>query len=241
MGPVIAMTVAFSVLSFILKIVWEHISFWAKGNTKYRIIDILSSYIYYGPDIGVDASLALDCPSADVLARRRKGQEYLASKLGPSPNKEDSVRGKALASKLVDCRFALAKVCMPLLRELEFPAKRNFACEVRNKAQKHGSMDAGIFEVMTEDGVAIPYVGSDAVHTLGIRSFHAPLQAEINRRMALQDDNKDSRLRFVPITENPELEKNADLILNLTGMDQVREYDRTGLFIHVIRSRLAFL
>ena len=216
MGVVFGITVAFMVLSLALKFIWERAEFWLKSNFKYKFLDFLSHYIYYGSDIGIDASLSLDSPTLEVLQRRRQGQEYLASKLGNASGKE-LARGKEMASKLVDCRFALAKVLIPLMRELEFPAKRNFICELHNKDSD------GIFEVVTQDGSAMPYVGNDAVHTLGIRSFHAPLQEEINRRMSLiNPENKDSLLRFAPIAMNVELEKNVDMMLQLTGMDQVR-------------------
>ena len=137
-------------------------------------------------------------------------------------------RGSKLASSLVDCRFALAKVCMPLLRELEFPnAGRNYVSEVRNI----GSDDNGMLMVTTENDVACPFVGNDAVHTLGVKSFYAPVQNEINRRMALDgNDNKNSMLRFSPISMNSELEKNVRLIKKLTRLDKVR-YSLSGKYI----------
>jgi len=215
MGAVLGITAVFIVISLVTKLLWERVEFWLKGNYKYKFLDFLSRYIYYGSDIGIDASLSLDSPSNEILHRRRQGQDYLASMLGNASDTE-LARGKEMASKLVDCRFALAKVLIPLMRELEFPAKRNFICELHNK---NGN---GIFQVITQDGSSLPYVGNDAVHTLGVRSFHAPLQEEINRRMSLIDpENKDSLLRFAPIAMNVELEKNVNMMLELTGMDQV--------------------
>jgi hypothetical protein len=163
----------------------------------------------------------LDSPNAVLLDRRKKGQAYLASKLNPVDGKENT-RGQMLSPKLVDCRFALAKVCMPLMRELEFPAKRNFVTEVRNRKQvKSDGYAKGMFEVDSATMSNLIFVGSDAVHTLGIDAFHAPIQEEINNRMSLVDGNKSSFLRFAPLALNPELEKNANMILGLTGMDQV--------------------
>lgn len=115
---------------------------------------------------------------------------------------------------------------MPLMRELEFPSQRNFITKIRNRGQEKGDsqMDSddysnGMLEVDVETEDNLIYVGNDAVHTLGIESFHAPVQEEINRRMALSNDN--SKLRFAPLSLNSELEKNVELILSLTGMDQV--------------------
>lgn len=124
--------------------------------------------------------------------------------------------------KLVDCRFRLAKVCMPLLRELEFPMTRNFIVEMRNKKQKkrHG-YEEGIFEVDSETASNLMYVGNDAVHTLGVKAFHEPVQEEINKQMSLVKE-KTSFLRFSPISLNYVLEKNVNMILEMTGMDQVR-------------------
>jgi glutamate-1-semialdehyde 2,1-aminomutase len=113
---------------------------------------------------------------------------------------------------------------MPLLRELEFPATRNFLRELRNRKQQGlaKGYEKGIFQVDSEAESNLVYVGNDAVHTLGIDAFHAPIQDEINRRMSLLNGENDSTLRFAPLSLNPELEKNADLILGLTGMDKVR-------------------
>ncbi len=192
-----------------------------------RIYDIVpANYIHYGEDIGVEASLALDSPTDEVLQRRKKGQEYLQSKLAAHEKRDDSQkRGVALAPKLVDCRFALAKVCMPLMRELEFPSNRNFLTKLKNRAQNEKNEESanGMFEVDSDQVDGLMYVGNDAVHTLGIEAFHAPVQEEINKRMSLLGNiaQNDSSLRFAPIAMNPAIEKNADLILGLTGMDQV--------------------
>lgn len=117
------------------------------------------------------------------------------------------------------------------MRELEFPSNRNFVAKLKHRRQnQNGTKDKdgtdacsnGIFEVDSDQMKGLMYVGNDAVHTLGIESFHAPIQEEINKRMSLLNDDKNgSNLRFAPITLNPEIEKNVDLILGLTGMDQV--------------------
>lgn len=196
----------------------------------------LANYIHYGENIGVEASLALDSPSEEVLQRRRKGQEYLQSKLAANENRDDSQkRGVSLAPKLVDCRFALAKVCMPLMRELEFPSNRNFLTSLKNREQSSGEKEElsnGMFEVSSDQVEDLMYVGNDAVHTLGIKAFHAPIQEEINKRMSLVGNGveNNSILRFAPIAMNPAMEQNADLILGLTGMDQVC----TGIFSLVV-------
>lgn len=237
MGPVATLVLAFMVLSLITKFTWEKIEFFLKSNIKYRIMDSLAAYIYYGDDIGVEASLKLDSPSSDIYQRRLVGQQYLASKLEATKPKDGvECHGKTLAASLVDCRFALAKVCMPLMRELEFSnAGRNFIAEVRNgsphndvngtfngSASAHDEGAAGILTVVTEDGVARPYVGNDAVHTLGVESFYAPIQKEVNRQMSLDDkENKESMMRYCPIAMNSALEKNVGLIKRLTGMDKV--------------------
>eukprot|EP00980_Cylindrotheca_fusiformis_P005104 scaffold1083_cov114-Cylindrotheca_fusiformis.AAC.8 len=219
-NPVLSLTLAFIAISLMWSHLVERIQFLTRSNLKYRILDFLASFIYYGADIGVTASLSLDNPSEDVLQRRLKGHEYLNSKLGGG--RKLNVRGQELSAKLVDCRFSLAKVLMPLLRELEFsPAKRNFVTEVIT--------DKGMHQVILDTGKEktgpLLYCGSDTVHTLGVKSFHAPIQKEINRRMVLTQG--DSALRFSPIAMNTELEKNAKMILNMTGMDQVR-YSLSG-------------
>ena len=215
MGPVVASVIAFALLSFLFKKISEKIEFYSRSNLKYRFIDALAGYIHYGDDIGIDESLTLDNPEKDVLERRKEGQEYLHLKLASQGNDE---KASSLASKLVDCRFALAKVLMPLLRELEFSnPSRKFINEVRNKTKD------GMLEVVTEDGSSLDYVGNDAVHTLGVQSFHVPLQKEINRQM----EGKTALLKFSPIAMTSELEKNVNLILSLTGMEQVR-YSLSG-------------
>ncbi len=232
--------------------------FFLHSNFKYHILDALASYIHYGKDIGIDAALQLDSPTQDVVKRRIEGQKYLASKLcddttsatastngassstsggggGDDKNRSKS-RGNLLASSLVDCRFVLAKVCMPLLRELEFPNdRRNFITGVFNNKYNGNEKDTagaagggGMLHVTTEDGVSRPYVGNDAVYTFGIDSFYAPIQEEVSRRMTLiKNDGKssgeESKLRFCPIAMNGELEKNVELVKRLTGMDKVRE------------------
>ena len=219
--PVLTVTLVFMAVSLAWSHLMERIDFARKSrsNLKYKFLDGLASFIHYGPDIGVRGSLSLDGASSEVVNRRLKGHEYLESKLGKG--EKPNTRGLDLQSKLVDCRFALAKVCMPLLRELEFaPPKRNFITEV--------TTSDGIHKVKVDTGDSnnryqnLVYCGSDAVHTLGVSQFHAPLQREINTRMELENgSNSESMLRFAPIAMNTELEKNANMILNLTGMDQV--------------------
>jgi hypothetical protein len=213
-NPVLSLTLAFMAVSLMWSHLLERINFVRKSNLKYQFLDLLASFIYYGPDIGVKASLSLDNPSTDVLERRLKGHEYLHSKLGGGDKL--NIRGQDLSSKLVDCRFALAKVLMPVLRELEFsPAKRNFVTEVTtDKGMHHVTVDTG-----DEKTEPLLYCGGDAVYTLGDKDFHAPIQKEITRRMELEKG--ESTLRFAPIALNTELEKNANMILNMTGMDQV--------------------
>jgi len=219
-NPVLSVTFAFMAVM----LVWSHFREWTDfvrySNLKYKVLDFLGSFIYYGPEIGVEATLKLDDPAPGVLEKRLKGQDYLASKLGNGATLNK--RGQDLQSKLVDCRFALAKVCMPLLRELEFsPAKRNFVTDVDTAKGIHMvTVDTG-----DEKTEPLLYCGSDAVHTLGCKEFHAPIQKEINKRMDLS--NKESNLRFAPVALNTELEKNANAILELTGFDQVR-YSLSG-------------
>ncbi len=114
------------------------------------------------------------------------------------------------------------------MRELEFTSNRNFVMKLYNRKKQENddkknivdNCSNGMFEVDTDQILNLMYVGNDAVHTLGIQSFHSPIQEEINKRMSLID-NEESNLRFAPIALNPEIEKNVDLILGLTGMDQV--------------------
>lgn len=228
MEPTTILIWAFIALSLAIKVVWEKIDLFLRSNFKYRVINYLATYIYYGNDSGVHATLQLDSPSTEILKRRIEGQRYLDSKLSCSggggadtAKSKSEFCGPKLASSLVDCRFALAKVCMPLLRELEFPnAGRNFVSAVSNNE----SDGTGMLMVTTEDGVTRELVGNDAVHTLGVKSFYAPIQKEINRRMELAGKDNDSMLRFSPISMNAELERNVSLLKNLTGMDKVRRW-----------------
>lgn len=227
MEPTTILIWTFIALSLTIKVVWEKVDLFLHSNFKYRIINTLASYIYYGEDIGVEAALQLDSPSAEILKRRVEGQRYLHSKLsggdGGGGRGDSELRGPKLASSLVDCRFALAKVCMPLLRELEFHnSGRNFVSKVTNN--NNGSGGGGMLVVTTEDGTKRELLGNDAVHTLSVKSFYVPVQREINRRMELLaggDDCQDSMLRFSPISMNTELERNVTLLKNLTGLDKV--------------------
>lgn len=249
MGPVATLVLAFIAISLLVKFAREKVEFFLHSNFKYHILDALASYIHYGKDIGIDAALQLDSPTPEVLKRRIEGQKYLSSKLcdtsASSTNGASSSgaggtksRGHQLASSLVDCRFVLAKVCMPLLRELEFPNdRRNFITGVFNNKTNGNEKDTsgsggggGMLHVCTEDGVSRPYVGNDAVYTFGIDSFYAPIQEEVSRRMALSKDGgaaaggeqqQQAKLRFCPIAMNGELEKNVELVKRLTGMDKV--------------------
>jgi hypothetical protein len=246
MGPVATLVLAFIAISLLVKFAREKVEFFLHSNFKYHILDALASYIHYGKDIGIDTALQLDSPTPEVLQRRIEGQKYLSSKLcdtsASSTNGASSSgaggtksRGHQLASSLVDCRFVLAKVCMPLLRELEFPNdRRNFITGVfnnktnGNEKDTSGSGGGGMLHVCTEDGVSRPYVGNDAVYTFGIDSFYAPIQEEVSRRMTLSNDGaatggeqQQAKLRFCPIAMNGELEKNVELVKRLTGMDKV--------------------
>ena len=234
-GPVTSVVLGFIVISYVTKWIWEIFLFAASSNWKYRFLNSLGPYIHYGKyDIGIDASLSLDSPTEAVLLRRKEGQRYLTSKFNTS-RASTSIRatsnangggppnwffrGSTVAPKLVDCRFALSKICMPLLRELEFaPDGRNFIVRVDNKENENDQKE-GMITVETEDGQVRPYLGNNAVCTLGIKSFYDPIQKEINRRMSPEDET--SRLRFAPISMNTELEKNVQLVQELTGMDQV--------------------
>lgn len=237
MGPVAILVLTFTIVSYLVKTLREKIEFFLRSNWKYRFLNSLAAYIHYGDNIGIEASLKLDSPSDEVLKRRLEGQFYLSSKLSPKDVKDkDQWRGASLASSMVDCRFSLAKVCMPLLRELEFNnSGRNFIKEVRNgcpdaktnadQSNAEEALAAGILTVRTEDNVTRPYVGNDAVHTLGVEAFYAPIQREVNRRMSIEGNNSDSMLRFCPIAMNGELERNVEMIKRLTGLDKVRAYD----------------
>lgn len=219
MEPVICLTVGFISISLFWRKLKECLELFFLTNLKYQIIDFLANYIYYGSDIGIEASLKLDYPSKDIFERRLIGHQYLESKLGGG---KYISRANSLAQKIVDCRFALAKLLMPLLRELEFPSKCNFICKTismtNNHLHKHS--DSNLLQVVTEHGNTLSYVGNDAVHTLGVLSFYAPLQREINHRMSLH--NRNLQLRYTPISLTSELEKNVNLVLNLTRMDKVR-------------------
>lgn len=231
-----------------MKIVRERLELYLLSNVKYRLLDALGPYIYYGKtDVGIEASLQFDSPSDEVFSRRLVGQKYLSSKLGGGDGNDEGkegeiiMHGPTLATQLVDCRFALSKVCMPLLRELEFPTiGRNFITNVTHGSATKDSVgyknkddvaSAGMIHVTTEDGISRPYVGNDAVHTLSVRSFHAPIQEQINRRMSLRKEDacphyggkeKSTTLRFCPIAMNTELERNVELVRKLTGMEKVR-------------------
>jgi hypothetical protein len=209
MNIVAALIGAFVFLYLMYKILYEWVIFFLHSNFKYKVLDFLADFIYYGQDIGVEATLKLDNPSSSLYARRLKGQAYLQSKLQPDESKVSM--GEKLGPKIVDCRFSLHKAVMPLLRELEFSVKdRNYIQQVH--------VNMGVHRVALENGQTVPYLGGDAVHTLGYEAFVKPIQEEINRRMS----SADSTLRFAPTSLNPELKKNSDMILNMTGMDQVR-------------------
>jgi hypothetical protein len=209
MNVVTALIGAFVFLYLMYKILHEWVIFFLHSNFKYKVLDFLADFIYYGNDIGVEATLKLDKPSSSLYARRMEGQAYLQSKLKPDASKVSA--GEKLGPMIVDCRFSLHKVVMPLLRELEFSAKdRNYIQQVH--------ANKGVHRVALENGQTVPYLGGDAVHTLGYEAFIKPIQEEINRRMS----SADSTLRFAPTSLNPELKKNTDMILNMTGMDQVR-------------------
>jgi glutamate-1-semialdehyde aminotransferase len=221
MTSVTTLALLFCFVSLVYQRVKERLVFFSKSNFKYKFLDALASFIHYGPDIGMEESLQLDNPSPEILKRRRQGQDYLSSKLAntPSDDKDSSLkhrptRGQELSPKLVDCRFSLQKVLLPLLRELEFPPKRNFVCGVE-------PTDDGMHQVVVNDEKLL-YLGNDAVHILGM-SFYQPIQQEINRRMLLPEAN----LKFAPIALHPELERNATTILKMTKMDQVR-YSLSG-------------
>jgi hypothetical protein len=223
-SPVTTLTILFIILSLLSKLLYEKIHLFTKSNIKYRIINSLSPYIYYGPNLGVEAVLRLDSPSEDVVKRRLDGHRYLASKLLIKSNttttngEKKEFKGGNLAASLVDCRFALAKVCMPLLRELEFDGSgRNYVVNVVNSSCGGSDEDgaAGMLTVQTETDFC-PFVGSDAVHTFGTKVFYEPIQREIGKRMEQGD-----LLRFCPTVMNGALERNVELIKRLTGLDQV--------------------
>lgn len=208
MDAVIALLGAFAFSFLVCKWLHEKIFFFLHSNCKYKFLDALADFIHYGEDIGVEASLKLDNPPTELFEKRLLGHIYLKGKLDPMSLKE--TEGEKLGPKIVDCRFSLHKVIMPLLRELEFSAKdRNYIIQVH--------VENGMHRVELENGQIVPYLGSDAVQTFGFESFFEPVQTEINKRMA----SAESMLRFAPTSLNPELKKNAETILGMTGMDQV--------------------
>lgn len=221
MGHVICLTTAFIFTSIFWRNLKEFFQLYFRTNLKYKIIDYLANYLHYGDDIGVEASLRLDYPSEDLFERRKLGQKYLESKIGRG---EFITRASLLAHKIVDCRFALTKILMPLLRELEFPPQYNFICQAssmrNNNLYKHsGSKD---LKVVTDYGHVLSYVGNDAVHTLGTPLFYTPIQKEIN--IFLSPQNRNSTLKYIPNSLNHELNKNVHLISNLTRMEKVTYY-----------------
>ena len=232
-NPVLSITLLVMAALLCISHIREKIVFVQRSNLKYKVLDFLANFIHYGENIGIIESLSLDAPSASVLERRKEGQRYLQSQLGGGDGTtttaaSTATRGQVLSLKLVDCRFALSKVCVPLLRELEFTPKRNFITKVStdNHCMHKVTVDTG------DGSKDLLYCGSDAVHTLGVDHFHRPIQTEINRRMSLHSDNQQSSLRFAPIAMNTELEKNAELILQMTRMDQVSKTKFILIFIH---------
>ncbi len=216
--PVAVLSLLFIVVYLSYKHLHQRIVFLLHSNIKYTILDAwLAPIIHYGPDLGIENVLALDGADATTVARRMDGQRHLASKLD-----SDDGRSHALSASLVDCRFPLPKMCMPLLRELEFnPSPRNYVSGVIATGDS-------MLKVVDHAGVERPYVGSDAVDTLGVRDFYVPVQREINRRMALGDgdgmDGNGAALRFAKTCLTPALESNVEMLKKLTGMDQVRFY-----------------
>lgn len=94
-----------------------------------------------------------------------------------------------------------------------------------NKSSQHQ-----LFSTIMENGTTYTYVGNDPIYTLG-KNFYDEVQEKINVQMSLYenlvDDNIEKKvnnatLRFVPTSFTPELELNVSIILDLTGMDQVR-------------------
>ena len=228
--PVACLTAIFSLSYLCVKRCSEWITFFLRSNAKYIFLDNwLAPAIHYGPNLGVERVLALDGAGAAVVARRTEGQAYLASKLGGnddynSNDKNPQNEAFNLSAALVDCRFPLPKVCMPLLRELEFnPSPRNYVSKVKASG---GQM----LKVVDPTGTERPYVGSDAVQTLGVQDFYVPLQSEINKRMDLagskSNGNDEATLRFAPTSLTPALEKNVQMLLKLVGgdMQQVRPF-----------------
>lgn len=229
--PVACLTAIFSLSYLCVKRCSEWITFFLRSNAKYIFLDNwLAPAIHYGPDFGVERVLGLDGANAAVVARRTEGQAYLASKLGgyddDDDNNDKTSRNASfnLSSSLVDCRFPLPKVCMPLLRELEFnPSPRNYVSKIKASG---GQM----LKVVDPTGTERPYVGSDAVQTLGAQDFYVPIQSEINKRMDLtggsNDGSNEATLRFAPTSLTPALDSNVQMLLKLVGgdMQQVRPF-----------------
>jgi hypothetical protein len=79
---VMALAGAFVLAFLVYKMICEKCIFFWYSNFKYKFLDsYLADFIYYGKDIGVDASLKLDKPSPAIYTRRLQGQAYLKSKL----------------------------------------------------------------------------------------------------------------------------------------------------------------
>jgi glutamate-1-semialdehyde aminotransferase len=251
--PVSVLTLLFIGLSLGVHWIHERLVFFAKSGWKYRFMDTyLAGWIHYGTtDLGINAVLQLDGCSPTVLKKRWEGQKYLREKLQTHPTKSP------LLQQLVDCRFLLAKLCMPLLRELEFSEYQgNFFQELycrsqdtketqdegktkrseEEEAEELDQCSSGMHQVVlaADTKQSMAYVGGDAVHTLSIPHFYQPVQAEIEKRLRLANNNNNqsspspsSWLRFAPIALNPELEQHASYLLELTHMDQVR-YSLSG-------------
>ena len=132
--PVLALAAIFVLAFFSYKCIADWLLFWWKSNIKYRFIDnIVAPGLHYGKAMGVETVLKLDGANSSVIARRVQGQAYLASRLGGhrAAKEEAHIDKFDLSSALVDYRFLLQKVCMPILRELEFnPSPRNFVANV---------------------------------------------------------------------------------------------------------------
>lgn len=218
--PVATLTAVFAITYLLYKCVSERITFLLRSNAKYKFLDDwLAAGVHYGKDMGVDTILCLDGANPSVITRRIAGQKYLKSRLVSASTSSSTCSNESqfLSAALVDCRFPLPKVCMPLLRELEFnPSPRNFVSKVN-------ASDGTIIKVIDPTGTERPYVGSDAVQTLGVKDFYEPIQNEINKRMALIPESKGSEtmLRFAPTSLTPALERNVEMLLKLTDMDQV--------------------
>ena len=226
--PVTTLTTIFAVACLLYKCLSERFVFFLRSNAKYKFLDNwLAAGLHYGKDLGIDTILRLDGANSSIVTRRAEGHKYLASKLrlasaSASGSSEEHRSVSDLSAALVDCRFPLPKVCMPLLRELEFdPNPRNYVSKVNAPG---GTM----IKVVDPTGTERPYVGSDAVQILGVKNFYSPVQTEINRRMSLKnmsprsgDTGHEAMLRFAPTSLTPALERNVEMLLKLTDMDQV--------------------